>query len=236
MCGRYANIFEAWTKVWTGSELCQVPEFEPVVRYNIAPRAQVPVMVAHGAGLGIRMMQWWLIPHWSKSPDAKYSTFNARAEDAAIKPAFRGPFARRRCIVPCSGFYEWNKHEDGSKTPYYISRADGDPLYFAGLWDYWEDGETVLESCTVLTTTPNAEMGLIHHRMPCILEPEQCMAWSDPEMHNRDTIQSFLSPSSDGVLLMHEVDRRVGNVRNDSAGLIEPCDGRTPDKDGLLFD
>jgi putative SOS response-associated peptidase YedK len=235
MCGRYANIFQAWTEIWIDGELYQVPESDPVVRYNIAPRAQVPVMVAHGTGLGIRIMQWWLIPHWSKSPDAKYSTFNARSEDAASKPAFRGPFARRRCVVPCSGFYEWKKHDDGSKTPHYITRADGNPLYFAGLWDRWEDGETVLESCVILTTTSNEEMEQIHHRMPCILEPEQCVGWSDPEMHDRDTIRSFLGRSKNGVLMMHQVDRRVGNVRNDSAGLIEPSDGQTPDKGGSLF-
>lgn len=225
MCGRYANIFKAWTEVWIGGELHLVPEFEPKVRYNIPPRSDVPVLVAEGDALGVRTMQWWLIPHWSKSADAKYATFNARSEDAASKPAFRGPFVRRRCVIPCSGFYEWQKHDDGSakpkKTPHFITRADAQPLYFAGLWDHWSDGDTVLESCTILTTTPNAEMKKIHHRMPCVLEPERCVAWADPELHDRDTIQSFLRPAPDGVLTMHEVDPRVGNVRNDDPGLIQ---------------
>lgn len=242
MCGRYANIFKAWSEVWIGGELHLVPEFEPRVRYNIAPRSDVPVLVAAGEekdeGLGVRIMQWWLVPHWSKTPDAKYATFNARSEDAASKPAFRGPFARRRCIIPCSGFYEWQKIDDGSgeskksppkKTPYYITRADGQPLYFAGLWDHWSDGDTTLESCTILTTTPNAEMEKIHNRMPCVLEPERCVAWADPEMHDRETIRSFLHPAPDGVLTMHAVGPRVGNVRNDDAGLIGP------DSDGGLF-
>lgn len=228
MCGRYANIFKAWSEVWDGVSMH--PDFEPPISYNIAPRSSVPVLVAAagedaGSGLGVRMMQWWLVPHWSKSPDAKYATFNARSEDAASKPAFRGPFVRRRCIVPCSGFYEWQKTGDGpkpKKTQHYITRADGQPLYFAGLWDHWSDGDTVLESCTILTTTPNAEMESIHNRMPCVLEPERCVAWTDSELHDRDTIRSFLHPAPDGVLTMHAVDTRVGNVRNNDPRLINP--------------
>lgn len=167
-------------------------------------------------------MQWWLIPHWSKTPEAKYATFNARSEEAAKKPACRDAFTKRRCVIPASGFYEWQKHEDGSKTPHYITRVDDDPLYFAGLWEHWTDGDAVLESCTILTTAANEQMKAVHHRMPCILEPEQCPAWMDPEQRDRDAALSFLMPAADGLLTMHAVDPRVGNVRNNDGSLIDP--------------
>lgn len=86
-------------RVWIGDELRLVPDFESKVRYNIAPRSETVVLVACGGGLGVRLMQWWLVPHWSKASDCQYATFNARAEDAPSKPAFRGPFVRRRCMA-----------------------------------------------------------------------------------------------------------------------------------------
>lgn len=215
MCGRFVHEF-TWKQLHDYLAVLGVPltsDFTelpgPRPSYNVAPTATVPVIraVAEGA-LAPAMMRWWLVPSWSKSDQAKYATFNARSEDAASKPAFRSPFRRRRCVVPVSGFYEWQKTDEG-KQPHYIRRADGRPLMFAGLWDRW--GE--LESCTILTTVPNAEMKQLHHRMPCILEPEQLAGWCDPELEDLDQIQAKLRPAADGILETHQASMRVNNAR-----------------------
>jgi putative SOS response-associated peptidase YedK len=114
-------------------------------------------------------------------------------------------------VLPVSGFYEWKKDAAGGKQPYYITRADGQPVYFAGLWDCWRDE---LESCTILTCRPNAEMAKVHSRMPCILEPERIAGWLSPEMEDPEQVAGFLAPAADGVLQMHPVSRRVNNARN----------------------
>lgn len=163
-------------------------------------------------------MQRSLVPGWSKTPETKYSTFNVRSEDAATKPTFRSAFKRRRCIVPASGFYEWKKLKDGAKQPFYITRADDDILYFAGLWECWQEE---LLTCTILTTTPNVEMKALHHRMPCILEREQAEAWCNPDLNDVERIQEFLNPAAEGLWAMHEVDKGVGNTRNNAVHLIE---------------
>ncbi len=203
---------------------------EVPVSYNAAPTASVPVLRCPdaeqaGGELELAMLRWWLLPHWSKTPEIKYATFNAKSEEAASKPAFRGPYRNRRCVLPVNGFYEWKSQGDGTKQPYFISRADGDLLMLAGLWDRWasENGSEVIESCTVLTAKPNAEMQPIHNRMPCIIEPEDLAAWCDPSERETQRIGSMLGPAADGVLTMHPVDRRVGNAKvHNDAGLMEP--------------
>jgi len=163
-------------------------------------------------------MQWWLVPSWSKTPEVQYSTFNAKSEDAATKPAFRAPFRNRRCVIPASGFFEWKKLDDGSKQPYYITRADGKPMYFAGVWDRWHDE---LDSCAILTVSAKTQMQQLHTRMQCILEVEQLERWMDVHTTDVSAVQPMLHPAPDGVLTMKPVDPRVGNVRNNDPALIE---------------
>ncbi len=221
MCGRFTHKY-TWREVYEFHEGIshRFPDEDPAPNYNAPPMAHVPVLCFDESGPYGTMMRWSLVPGWSKTPDTKYSTFNARSEDAATKPTFRSAFKRRRCIIPASGFYEWKKLKDGSKQPYYITRADDDLLYFAGLWECWQDE---LITCTILTTTPNAEMTALHHRMPCILEREQAEAWCDPELNDVERIQEFLKPAADGLLTMHVVEKRIGNVQNNDARLIEMC-------------
>jgi putative SOS response-associated peptidase YedK len=233
MCGRFTYRY-TWRQIhehlagFTAALSAEaLRRADPSPRYNVPPRAIVPVLRAGPDGLDTAEMQWWLIPGWSKSSEAKYATFNARSEDAASKPAFRGPYRHRRCIVPASGFYEWATRADGSKQPQYITRADGAVLYFGGLWDRWADPGTgvELESCTILTAGANAEMSRVHDRMPCIIEPEDVAAWVDPELTARERVAAFLHPAADGLLTMHAVDSRVGNVRNEGEGLTTPVQG-----------
>jgi len=230
MCGRFTYKF-TWKQIHEqlemfGAALSRASRDMrgPKPSYNAAPKSQVPVLRRGDDGLDALEMRWWLLPHWSKTPDIKYATFNARSEDAASKSTFRTPFRKRRCVIPASGFYEWKKLDDETKQPYYITRADGQPIYFAGLWDRWGDPEIgpPIESCAILTTAPNAEMSGVHNRMPCILEPESVAGWLDPAKSTPEELGGYLATAADGLLAMHTVDRRVGNVRNNDAGLIEP--------------
>lgn len=239
MCGRYTHLY-TWRQIHDllegfltsmHSALASAPDADhtPDPSYNVPPKATVPVVKLDDGALTPAAMQWWLVPHWSKSPDARYATFNARSEDAHTKPAFRSAFRRGRCLIPVSGFYEWQKlttpGTPPKKAPHYITRADNQPLLFAGLCDTWGD-PTIgppLESCTILTTTPNAEMRSVHDRMPCILEPENAERWLDPDQ-TTDEARAFLRPAPDGLLTMHKVGSAVGRVTNNTPSLIEPID------------
>ncbi len=220
MCGRYTQLF-SWKEIWAFSQPFRGPSVEPRKRYNVPPQSEVPVIRADEEGPLVEYMQWWLIPHWSKSREPKYSTFNAKSEEAPEKPAFRTPFKRRRCVIPASGFYEWKKTGSGGKQPYYITRKDGDVIFFAGLWDEWQEE---LHSCTILTTEPNAELSKLHHRMPCILERDALSGWIDPSLAVKSEIQGFLTVPEDDLLDANPVSKAVGSPRNDSPELIEPLE------------
>lgn len=227
MCGRYTYKF-TWRQIHEHLAAFDIALAEaalemadPPARYNVAPTTDVPVLRGspeRDHELTTAMMRWWLVPSWSKEPSTKYPMFNARSEDAAKKPSFRGPFRYRRCVIPASGFYEWKKLGDDTKQPYYITRADEHALYLAGLWDCWRDE---LESCSILTTTPNAEMAELHHRMPCILESENVWAWLDPAEQDPEAVQGLLRPAADGLLDTRPVSKRVGNTRNDDPTLTD---------------
>ncbi len=230
MCGRFTylyrwrQIYEILSEFLAGLDPALADLDGPTPSYNVGPKSVVPVLRNGAEGVTGTTMRWWLIPSWSLTPDIKFPTFNARSEEAAKKNSFRKPFRERRCVLPVSGFYEWAKRPDGSKQPYYITRADGEVIMFAGLWDAWGDPEVgpPIESCTILTTSANTQMEPVHDRMPCVLEAEQLAAWLDPEMTDPDEIGGYLNPAADGVLTMHPVGRKVGNVRNQGAGLIAP--------------
>lgn len=164
-------------------------------------------------------LHWGLVPSWSKGPDKRFSMINARAETVATKPAYRGPFRHHRCLIPADGFYEWHK-EGQAKQPYYIHRKDNTPLYFAGLWDHWDDGEgDHIDSCSIITTTANTLMSAIHERMPVILPVGVFDDWlcSDDSAY----LQSLLKPDESTTLECYPVSTMVNNPRNDRAELLE---------------
>ena len=168
MCGRY--LLHADPKLIErafGAEFSQLPR-ELVPRWNIAPTQRVPIVrnrpgrelkiVRQGEGRGreLATVRWGLIPAWAKDPAIGNRMINARAEGITDKPAFRSAFRARRCIVPASGFYEWQRQGRGPKQPYLIRRRDGLPIGFAGLWESWEDQATseVVETCTIIPASP----------------------------------------------------------------------------------
>src|SRR5258706_3276528 len=163
--------------------------------YNIAPSQPVPAIRADADGRRIDLLRWGLIPFWAEDAKIGNSLINARGEAIAEKPAFREAFKRRRCVLPASHFYEWQKLP-GSKVrqPYCVSLASGELMSFAGLWETWRNpqGELV-ESYSIVTTEANDMMARLHDRMPLMLTKDDCNAWLDLRA-SREALQALIRP------------------------------------------
>jgi putative SOS response-associated peptidase YedK len=221
MCGRLwleADYFEIKVRLGVG-DFYALPNVR--ASWNIAPTQDVLCIILDAA-TGQRKpvkMQWGLIPRWAKTSKMEYPTFNARADTLTEKPTFRDAWkGGRRCLIVTDGFYEWRK---GDKQPFAIAGVDGDLTVMAGLWDEWvsPEGEVIL-SCTVLTTEPNELMSPIHHRMPVILAPADWPAWLGEVPATKAELRALLRPFPADKMKLWPVDKRVGNVRTDDAGLV----------------
>jgi putative SOS response-associated peptidase YedK len=185
MCGRFTQMMK-WRELHELYSMPRLPlgdELSP--NFNGAPTQRFGIVLWDadaGERVG-RQMQWGLVPFWAKDVRIGSKMINARSESAPVKPSFRTAFKRRRCIVPASGFYEWEEVPGAKKgQPNYIHRSDGLPLSFAGLWEQWgPKDEPPLETFTILTTDANTFMGVIHHRMPVVLDKAGWEQWLDPE-------------------------------------------------------
>lgn len=189
-----------------------------IQRYDIRPTDPVLSIAHNGAGF----MRWALLPYWEKAQKPAYTTFNARTEDAAQKPAFRRPFEMgQRCLIPANGFYEW-KGERAHKRRYFFRNRKG-LLVMAGLWDEWRRDNTTIRSCTILTTTANDLVRPIHekNRMPVILDRENFARWLDPAVSTED-LRPLFAPRNPALMEMIEVD---STIRADSPALVEPMRG-----------
>lgn len=206
MCGRYA-LHAHPDVVALQFGLVSVPLFEP--RYNIAPASKVLVVRNGGAAL----LRWGLVPGWAREPSLTAKLNNARAESVARKPAFRDAYRKRRCLIPASGFYEWQA-ESGRKQPYYVSPASGELFALAGLWEKWQE----LETCVIVTTEANQKMRALHDRMPVLVGPADYARWLAGA-------EGLLQPCADAAIQIRKVGRAVNNARNDSPDLIEPSAG-----------
>lgn len=169
MCGRF-TLHMPWAELVKLYRIHDRPNLTP--RYNIAPTQDIlAVRLDKDGAQELADLRWGLIPRWSKDEKPGYSTINARAETVASKPAFRDAFRKRRCLIPADGYYEWKKLEDGAKQPYRITLGPEQPFSFAGLWERWEKGDKMIESCTIIVTDANKLTRYIHDRMPVILDP-----------------------------------------------------------------
>ena len=195
-------------------------------RHNVAPTEPLPVLRAtnHG-GLEPATMRWWLTPYWSKEISPRYSMFNARAETLETTRAFKEPFARRRCLLPIAGFYEWVREGD-RKLPYYIRPRADDGLLLAGVWDRWRNGDETLESFAVVTTAAHARLAFVHDRQPAILTRAEGRRWlgrgEDPAQLRSD----LLRPRLPVALSVVPVSTYVNNSRNEGDRCVEPI-GKT---------
>ena len=219
MCGRYASFLPPDLIARLFGTKTPLPNLKPT--WNMAPTMVAPVVRRHpdSGERHLDALTWGFVPAFTKVLKEARKPVNARSETVATSGMFRNAFAKRRCIVPASAFYEWQPGPAG-KTPYAIARADGDPLAFAGIWEGWRSPEgDVMRSFAILTTTANAQMAVLHERMPVILQQEDWPAWlgetpADPV--------ALLRPLPEGLLKLWPVDKRVGNVRNDGPDLLQP--------------
>jgi putative SOS response-associated peptidase YedK len=251
MCGRYASARKRQDLLeeFRIDRDRVADDLEP--DYNVAPTKPVyavltrpgrdPAEAAPGSGGGgaeagvareLRVVRWGLVPFWAKDPSIGSRMINARVETVDAKPAFRRAFAKRRCLLPADGFYEWLKIEEQGKArkqPYYIHRADGGVLAFAGLYELWRDKsvpddhpQAWLWTSVIITTSAEDEVGRIHDRMPMVIDPARWDDWLDPENTGAAHVHALLAPAAASGLASYPVGKDVNYVRNNGPGLIEP--------------
>ena len=243
MCGRYASARKREDLLAEFRiERDRVDEsLEP--DYNVAPTKPVYAVMTRGSrGSGdsgpqdvareLRVVRWGLVPSWAKDISIGSRMINARAETVDSKPAFRQAFTRRRCLLPADGFYEWQQVAGNGKTrkqPYFIHRADGGVLAFAGLYEIWRDESypddhprAWLWTSTIITTRAEDSVGKIHDRMPMVIEPARWTDWLDPGNSDRADLLTLLAPAMSGALESYPVSTAVNAVRNNGPALLEP--------------
>ncbi|MEV3987642.1 SOS response-associated peptidase [Streptomyces sp. NPDC049837] len=241
MCGRYVSTRspEDLTRLFRVTDWR--PEEALAPSWNVAPTDDVYAVLertprgdaAAPAGRELRPLRWGLVPSWAKDPKIGSRLINARVETAHQKPAFRTAFAKRRCLLPADGFYEWQSVEDRAtgktrKQPYFLHPADEQVMALAGLYEYWrnpdvkrdDDPEAWLVTCTILTTEATDAAGRLHPRMPLALTSDHYDAWLDPRHQDPDELHSLLTQPAGGHLNARPVSPAVNNVRNNGPQLL----------------
>jgi putative SOS response-associated peptidase YedK len=218
MCGRMAITMphDAMAQMFAAPPANDLPE---VPNYNVCPTVQVHTATSDDGTRHLRPMRWGFVPQWYKKPNDGPLLINARAETIADKPAFRTAARERRCLIPATGFYEWTKTPEGARLPWYITRKDGTPLVFAGIWQAWDKGEDPLTTCAIVTTGANAAVGTIHHRMPVVLEPADWALWLGEAGKGAARL---MTAAPEDALEFYRVDPKVNSNRASGADLIEP--------------
>jgi putative SOS response-associated peptidase YedK len=246
MCGRFVSASPP-DQIAAYFSATEVSEQALESSWNVAPTSDVYVVVQDGGVRRVTTRHWGLVPFWAKEAKVGNRMINARAETVATSGAFKRAFAKRRCLVPADGFYEWQRVPGRkNKQPYFIHRPDGEPFAFAGLWEVWrpkddegadEEGAEPLRSTTIITTSANEEMARIHDRMPVILPPSAWDAWLDPENDDLETLGQLLVPAPPALTILRPVSTDVNNVRNQGPHLTDPIsEGSAPDAAPALFD
>lgn len=221
MCGRYVIAYDPQTLV-SGFSLTRVVPFPR--RWNVTPQTPVPVVYETREGERVaELMRWGLVPHWAKDASIGHKLNNARADGLFDKPSFRQAARRRRCLLPATGFYEWQATPTG-KQPWYVSARSGEPLAMAGLFEAWKpnDSEEWLLTCCVVTTEPNALMAPIHDRMPVILAPARWAQWLSRDEHDPARLAPLLAPCPAEDLQAWPVSRAVSRGTAEGEALIAP--------------
>lgn len=218
MCGRY-SLHTSPEVIALYFELGLPPEIRP--RYNIAPGSKVLIVRQDkDQGRVADLYRWGLIPGWAKDAAIGNRLANARGETVAEKPSFRSAFKRWRCLIPASGFYEWQAFK-GRKQPYYIHPAGRELFGIAGLTELWQGPDGPVHSCAIITTGPNELMRDIHDRMPVILKPEDYAAWLDSGNQAAAGLKKLLQPYPAAAMAAHPVSTRVNTPGHDDPALIE---------------
>jgi putative SOS response-associated peptidase YedK len=242
MCGRYASSRrpEDLVEEFDIADLRVPTPLE--ADYNVAPTKEVYAVVERPpskeseepAQRQLRVLTWGLVPSWAKDPTIGNRMINARMETVAEKPAYKRAFAKRRCLLPADGYFEWYPTEEKTKAgkprkqPFFIRPQDHGVLAMAGLYEIWRDPTKADDAedrfrwtCTVITTDAEDSLGHIHDRMPLMVERDQWSDWLDPRAP-QDRLLDLLVPAAPGKLEAYPVSTLVSNVKNNGPELLEP--------------
>lgn len=231
MCARFSltSPIEAIRRLFQFNE-----RFNLAPSYNIPPTSKIlAIRLGENTSEPLECFQahWGLIPSWAKDPSISQKLINARSETAHEKPSFREAFKKRRCLIPANGFFEWQKGPGSEKQPYFIKAKDADLFTFAGLWENWTDetGKAV-ESCTILTQPASENIKSIHARMPVTVRNEFAKDWLEGSHTD-----SLPDEAHSEEFYAYPVNKKVGNVRNNTADLIDEITLSQEPEQGSLF-
>lgn len=261
MCGRYATTRARQELLDEFQVQLDAVDGDIQPDYNVAPTKQVPAILTRtskdaaeeaAAVRQLRTVRWGLVPSWAKDLSIGSRMINARFETVHEKPSYRRAFARRRCLLPADGYFEWYtiQDRDGApdpaegekkakkkpqKQPYFIRPKDGAIMAMAGLYELWRspkggsggsspqtEEDEWVWTCTVITTDAPDDLGRIHDRMPMIVEPDRWDAWLDPELTDTEQVRGLLVPAMAGTMDAYPVSKAVNSVKNNGPELIEP--------------
>jgi putative SOS response-associated peptidase YedK len=194
--------------------------------WNVAPTDPVYVIAERDGRRQLGSMRWGLVPHWAE--DTRTIHINARSETVATTAAFRDSFARKRCLIPADGFYEWEPPEEG-RTPHWVYRADGHPMVFAGIWASRLDPDAGQwhRTCSIITTASEGVISTIHDRMPVSLSPDVWEPWLDRDLKDPEAAKGLLQGIDPETIMEHVVSRKVNSVKNNAPDLHDRTDPET---------
>lgn len=239
MCGRFVGAFSTEDLVEELSAEVAAHGFALDIEqgmegvsanYNTAPTQSIPVLtVVEDSRVVVSKMRWGLVPAWSKDPSVGSKMINARSESITEKPSFRGLVPRNRCVVPMSGFYEWDRSDPKSKVPYFVPRADGHLMLVAGIWT----ASPILEgqlTVAIITRDSLDDLVAIHDRSPVQLGVDDALDWMSEETPRLELLRLSDQPA----LAPRRVSTRVNSVRNNGPSLIEEEDEGEPERTTLF--
>jgi len=217
MCARF-TVFATPQEL---ADLFQIEIHEEIsARYNIAPSQEIATVLDGPEGRHLEWMRWGFVPFWAKEMLKSGPLINARAETIFEKPSFRTAIRRHRCLIPASGFFEWDQKgaPGAKKQPYLIRPAGEGPMALGGIWDTWTNPEGVTEStCAIVTTEADDLVAKLHDRMPVVVEPEDFGLWLDPGVETSEALMPLLAPLPSSLLVSYKVTTAMNNPRHDSA-------------------
>ena len=218
MCGRFAITIpsDAMSQLFDAQPVNNLPDLP---NFNVCPTNSIHVVTNNGLGRKLESLRWGFVPNWYRTVNAGPLLINARSETVAQKPAFANASRERRCLIPCSGFYEWSKDLEGNKTPWFIKRNDDTPLVFGGVWQEWGYEGEIIKTCAIVTTASNTKLSSIHHRLPLVLERSDWGFWLGEEGHGASAL---MRPTADETLKAYRVSKNINSNRASGPDLISP--------------